>query len=223
MTAQKKRPIIACPLCGERLPKSPKESVDHCPSCKFALTLIASDERPPVPPTEPPFVPQLVYWLLGLQMVVSGLFSIVFFFFASPLYSWAPQLIAIMQVTAIVALGLFAFFLRQQKGITLIRIGLAVVGIISLPPGVLAIGASLAISPEKRRCVICRKQIRWTAYFQCPHCKASMHRWGSCRTRRLQKVTTTLEPSTSPTLIEMTCPSCFKLMNPTQDRGQLHG
>ena len=193
MTLQKKRPIIACPLCGEQLSKSPQEVISHCPSCKFALNLIDSEKRPPVPITEPTFIPQIVYWLLGIQIIVSGFFSIGFFFLASPLYPLAPQFITLLHVTAMVALGLFVFFLRQQKGIALIRIGLAIVGIITLPPGILAIGASLGVSPEKRRCIICGKQIRLTAYIQCPHCQAFMHRWGSCRHRRVDAVTTTLD------------------------------
>jgi hypothetical protein len=223
MATRKKRLIIACPLCGKQLPESPQESLDRCPSCQFDLNLVGSDKQLPVPKTEPTSVPQIVYWLLGTQMVVSGLFSIVFFFLSSPLYTLTPQLIALIQVVAIVALGLFALFLRQLKGITLLRIGLAVVGIISLPPGILTIGASLAISPEKRRCVICRKIIRLTAYIQCPHCQAYMHRWGSCRKCRLEYVATSLDAGTSAIHIEMTCPSCFKVMPPNQDGRSLNG
>jgi hypothetical protein len=223
MTTRKKRPIIACPLCGEQLPESPQEILRSCPSCHFDLTLVGSDEQLPVPTTEPIFIPQLVYWLLGLQMVVSGIFSILFFFFASSLYTLTPQLIALIQIMSIVALALFVLFLRKQKGITLIRIGLVIVGIISLPPGVLAIGASLGISPEKRRCAICRKIIRLTAYTQCTHCQASMHRWGSCRNRRLEAVATSSDAGTSITQIEVTCPICFKEMQPNQVRRQLNG
>lgn len=223
LTTRKKRPIIACPLCGAKLPEPLPESLRHCPSCQFNINLIVSDDQPSVPTIEPTFVPQLVFWLLGLQLVVSGLFSIVFFFLASPLYTLTPQLIALIQVMAIIALGLFALLLRQQKGITLIRVGLAIVGIISLPPGIFAIGASLAISPEKRRCVICRKVIRLTAYIQCPHCQASMHRWGSCRNRRLEDAATLSDAGASITQIEKTCPRCFKEMQPNQDRRQLNG
>ena len=217
LTIQKKRPIIACPLCGEQQPKSPQEAISRCPSCQFDLNLVVSDKQSPLPISEPTFVPHLVFWLLGIQVIVSGLFSIVFFFLASPLYPLAPQFITLLHVTAMVALGLFVFFLRQQKGIALIRIGLAIVGIITLPPGILAIGASLGVSPEKRRCIICGKQIRLTAYIQCPHCQAFMHRWGSCRHRRVDAVTTTLDSGTSLTQIESTCPNCFKLLHPHQE------
>jgi hypothetical protein len=50
-----------------------------------------------------------------------------------------------------------------------------------------------------------------------------MHRWGSCRNHRIQDVGASIEPGTSTTQIEMTCPSCFKLMHPNQDGRQLHG
>jgi hypothetical protein len=109
-------------------------------------------------------------------------------------------------------LGLFLFFLRQQKSLVVVRIGLVIIGMMSVPPGVCAIAAALAISPIKRWCIVCAKQIRWGAYIECKDCQISMHRWGSCRTKRLETVTAASEPEISPTQIEWTCPNCYKLM-----------
>jgi hypothetical protein len=214
---QQKRTIIACPVCGEHLPESQQPSISHCPSCDFNFDLLVSQDKPPVPQTEPVFIPNLVFWLLGTQIVISALLVVAFFFFAAPLYSLTPQLIAALQLFTILALGLFSFFLHRNQRITLIRISLMIIGVVSLPAGVLAISAGLAISPLKRRCIICRKEIKWTAHIECPHCQASMHRWGACRNKRLQEVAAFLEPETLLSRLEATCPNCHQLMQLTEN------
>lgn len=220
---EQKRPIIACPLCGQHLPADSKEPLRNCPACDFDLDLLRSDKQRPVPQIEPAYLPQSLFWLIGLQIVGSGLFAIAFLFFAAPTYLWIPQFIAAIQLLAILISVVCAVFLHQRKGTNLIRIGLIVVGLISLPPGVCAIAAALSIAPVKRRCAICGKPIRWVAYIACPHCKVSMHRWGLCRKKRMEKVTKMLKPEALPARIEFTCPNCFKSMQTNQKGGSSNG
>lgn len=220
---QQEKTIICCPLCGESLPESPNGPIGHCLACEFNLELLVSPEKPHIPQTVPAYVPRLVYWLIGSQMVLSGIFAIAFLFLAAPLYLGTPQLIAAIQLLAIVALGLFAIFLYQKKGITIIRIGLMIVGVISLPPGVCAISAGLAISPLQRMCVICEKQIKWVAHIECPHCQVSMHRLGSCRNKRLQTVAASLDSEALLSQVEFTCPNCHQSMHPNHNRGKTNG
>jgi predicted RNA-binding Zn-ribbon protein involved in translation (DUF1610 family) len=218
-----KRPIISCPLCGQHLPKASKELLRNCPACDFNLDLLRSYTQRTVPQIEPAYLPQSFFWFIGLQIVGSGLFATAFLFFAAPTYLWIPQLIAAIQLLAILFSVVCAVFLHQRKGTNLIRIGLIVVGLISLPPGVCAIAATLSIAPVKRRCVICGKPIRWVAHIDCPHCQVSMHRWGLCRKKRIEKVTKMLETEALPARIEFTCPNCFKSMQPNQKGGNSNG
>ncbi len=215
---QPKRVLKACPLCGERLKESPRELPDYCPSCEFNLNLVISPETLPVPYTEPAYVPNLVYWLVGTQMVISAIFAVIFLFFAAPVYLWTPQLIAAIQLMTMVGLGLFAYFLHRQKGESMIRLGLLVLGVISLPPGVCTIAAALAISSTKRICITCGKSIGWSGYIDCPHCQVSMHRFGSCRKDRLHSVVASTEPEMTLAEIEFTCPNCHQFMHSDQSR-----
>ena len=217
--SENKRELKACPLCGERIPESSEEPLEMCPSCDFNFNLLIMPDEQPVPHIEPAYVPQLVFWLIGIQIGLSGLFALLFLFFAAPTYLWTPQLIAAIQLLAIVGLGLFAYLLHKQKGIATIRIGLAVIGVISLPPGVCSISAALAISLENRICLVCKRQIRWSAHVDCPHCHVSMHRFGSCRQDRIRKITATTSPETSFTEIDFMCPNCRKSMSLNQTGG----
>jgi predicted RNA-binding Zn-ribbon protein involved in translation (DUF1610 family) len=217
--AQKKRQIIACPLCGERLSESPTGPNSHCPRCEFNLKLIESEEARQVDTTTPAHVPQLVYCLISGQIVGSGILLVVFLLFASPLYFGAPLLIALMHLLTMVAGGLFAYTLYRGKGISFIRVGLALLGLASLPIGVCSIAAALAIAPLQRRCVICEKQIKWASYLECPHCQVSMHRWGSCRTKRLQKLSATLDDETKIPYLEFVCPNCREYISPIRNWG----
>ncbi len=214
---KQERTITACPLCGESLPISPRESPAYCPSCEFNLDLLRRDEKPPVPQTEPAYVPKLVFWLIGAQIVISGIFAVAFLFFSAPIYLGTPQLIAALHFLTIFALGLFALFLYLQKGITIFRIGLMALGVVSLPPGVLSIAAAFAISPLQRWCIICGNQIKWVAHIECPHCQASMHRWGSCRNKRLTNIAESFQQEALSLQIEFTCPNCFKFMQLDQN------
>jgi len=217
-----KTTLKCCPLCGESLLDMPTESVTHCPACGFELSLLVSPQKSEVPSTQPIYISRLAYLLLGAQIIFSAVFAVAFFIFASSFYYGVPQLIATIQSLTIVILVLFAFILRQQKSLVVIRVGLVIVGIISLPPGIFAIATALAISPSRRWCVVCGKQIRWGAYIECNHCKTSMHRWGSCRTKRLETITAFSEPGISPIQLEWTCPNCHELMDPQYKGGSMN-
>ncbi|MFX1566246.1 MAG: hypothetical protein ACFFCH_09665 [Promethearchaeota archaeon] len=221
--AQKKRVIIACPLCGEKIPESSNGPISHCPRCEFNLESIESDEATHGGLPIPAYIPPLVYWLISGQIIGSGIFLVVFLLFASPLYFGAPQLIALIHLLTMVAGGLFAFTLYRGKGISIIRVGLAILGVVSLPIGVCSIAAALAIAPFQRRCVICGKQITWAVYLECPHCQVSMHRWGSCRTKRLQKILATLDDETKIPYLELVCPNCHEYISPNQNGGKISG
>ncbi|MFX1318103.1 MAG: hypothetical protein ACFE9D_05110 [Promethearchaeota archaeon] len=201
-------------MCGESLPELSTESITHCPVCEFDLSLLVSPQKSEIPRFRPAYVPRLAYGLIGAQIVLSGILAAILFIFASSLYLGVPQTLAALQIVAIVTTSLIALHLRQQRGLVVIRIGLVLVGILSLPPGAFSIAAALAISPFKRWCTVCGKQIRWSAFIECNHCQSSMHRWGSCRNKRLEAVIAASEPGASSAQIEWTCPNCHKLMAP---------
>ncbi len=219
----KKLQIIACPLCGERLPEASNGPISHCPRCEFNLKLLDSDKSTHVVSITPAYIPQLVYWLIGSQIIGSGVFLVLFLLFASPFYFGAPQIVALIHLLTIIIGGLFAYTISRGRGISFIRIGLIVLGLLSLPVGVCSIAAALAIAPLQRRCVICGKQIKWAAYIECPHCQASMHRWGSCRTKRLRKISATLEDEAKIPYLEWICPDCHNYLLPNQNGEKING
>lgn len=208
---RRKRSITCCPICGVQLPSD--QTLETCPSCEFQLTLLSSPQELSVPKTVLPEVPRFALAMLAIQVIAAGFIGVLFFLFANPYYLGLPQIITAIQVLSIIFLATFWILLRYQKAVILVRIGLVILGIFSLPLGIFSIAAALSIIPLRRWCIICSKQIGLASAIDCPYCQATMHRWGRCRNERIQRVVSHFDYELLHSQIECTCPRCWKSMN----------
>ncbi len=209
---QQKQDIICCPLCGHQFPNSSLKPVHSCPVCDFDLTLLMSPEQTPIRKTIPENVPKTAFVLLVIQGLLSAILAWNFFFIANPNFFGLAQMITGVHLASLGLVGIFGVLLHRKRSILIVRIGLMAIGFISLPVGIFAFATVLLVMPSRRWCFICGKQIRWSAYLDCPHCNVSMHRWGSCRKRRFQKVAVSLDNESLMPQIEYTCPHCLQSM-----------
>lgn len=206
-----KQKIICCPLCGEKIPDGSKE--EKCFACNFNFELLQVSEPPSALVTIPPDIPLFAFAMVGIQVILAGVLGIFYLLFANPYYFGLPQMIIAIQFTSIVILILFALVLFFRKAIVIVRIGLVILGLFTLPIGICAFAAAFSIAPQRRWCIICGKQISWTSFLECPHCQVSMHQWGRCRSDRFQRVAASPDYEPLQSQIEHTCPTCLKAMN----------
>ncbi len=206
-----KRSVTCCPICGAQLPSD--QQPERCFSCQFQLTLLSSPQEVSVPKAMISEVPRFALAMLAIQAIVAGFTGVLFFLLANPYYLSLAQIIAAMQVISIFFLTALGILLKFQKAVFLVRIALVILGIFSLPLGIFAVAAALSIIPLRQWCIICKKQIGFASALDCPHCQATMHRWGRCRNERIQRVVSDSDYDFLPSQIEYICPRCWKAMN----------
>jgi hypothetical protein len=211
--AASKSDIVCCPLCGKQLSDSPTEEIHNCPICGFDLLLVRAPQELSVPVTVPAYIPSFTVWSIILQMILAAIFGVLFLFFASPLYYPISVVFAGIHLVSIGILLLCAWALRREIAIPGLKIGLVVLGCVTLPLGTLSIAAAMAIAPLRRWCYTCRRSLRWSSYIECPHCKASMHSLGRCRQNQFHHIADLLDYVPSQSEIEQICTHCLKVMS----------
>ena len=202
--------IVCCPLCGEPLSDSITEKSNFCPACGFDTLLVQAPKESPVPVTVPAHVPRFTVWLIALQVVLAAIFGSLFLFFASPIYFPFSFVFAILHLGSIIVFLVIYWAIRHRVAVFGLKIALLVIGFVTLPFGTLALAAAIAIAPLRRFCCFCGNSLRWSAYIECPHCEASMHRVGRCRQNQLHHIAGLLDYTPSQSEIEQICAHCLK-------------
>jgi Zn finger protein HypA/HybF involved in hydrogenase expression len=221
-TSTGNKPVEWCPVCGTNLgAKSSGAESDICPSCGFDLLLVKTPKTLFASETTPVMIPRFAYVALSLQVGLSILLGILFYFFASTFYIGLPQLLAFTLFLSAAIIVIFYVLMRMGRGVSVIRIGLLIFGFFTVPLGGCAIAAALSISTVSRYCVICGKKIGWGAsYSECPHCQSSVHRWGRCRLIRTDLIAKAWGREPTRFEIDNTCPQCFESIRPVIGGGE---
>lgn len=223
--SEKEKEIGWCPICGNQLPKSATKGLpDSCPSCGFKVVLLTSPRGIPLPPNTPPYIPAFTFAILLIQCIIAGVLGVAFLILAHPYYGGLPLVIVIMQFLSIPTFGIVIVLLRRKKVLLAVRITLIVLGVITLPVGILAMAAGLSITPAQKWCVVCKNAVKWgTSSLECPNCQAIFHRWGRCRQLRYQIISNKLDYEPAIEEFENLCPQCQKPLTEQRLEGADHG
>jgi len=202
------RDVAFCPLCG-----TPVKDVEaaNCPRCGFSLDVVLVKTGKEIPQSEPSRVPLFTYTMLGVHGAAAGL--LVALFLPSSLsmdpYGLA-RIIIYLQLGSVIVLALFSLLLRGRIALTAVRYGLFIFGLVTLPLGVAATAASLAVHPAIRYCQLCGRRIAWRVpYAECPNCHGVFHLRGRCIIERRERLAAKWGREPSGEEVESYCPLCF--------------
>lgn len=144
-----KQVIICCPVCGEDLVELPSEQIDKCPNCAFSLALVHSPhEFPPIPPIHV-VVSRFAYLMLVIQAIFAIIVGMLFLFLASSYYFGIPLIFTIIQLSSSLIIVLFLILLRYPNAVFIVRIGLIILSLVTLPLGLFAFTAAFCISAPR--------------------------------------------------------------------------